>query len=143
VSEASVEEFYKFVENSRRAVSQQVAGHTESFQDLWSRADDVVLMGAAGSHEVGWDEVSASLSWASSHLDFGNWSAENLLTGVAGNLGFTVDLEHMSRLTDGTVERRTLRAGQGYRFEAGRWRVLFRHGDPMAERVEPPEAQAR
>ncbi len=142
MSEGSVEEFPKFVDQCRRAVSQQVAGHTEPFQDLWSRADDVVLMGAAGSHAVGWDDVSASLSWASSHLDFGNWSAENLLTGVAGDLGFTLDLEHMSRLVDGKVEERTLRASQGYRFEDGRWRVLFRHGDPMAERVEPPRAQA-
>ena len=142
MSEGSVEEFYKFVEKCRHAVSEQVAGHTESFQELWSRADDVVLMGAAGSHSVGWDDVSASLSWASSHLDFGDWSAENLLTGVAGNLGFTVDLEHMSRLVDERVEERTLRASQGYRFEDGRWRVLFRHGDPMAERVELPGAQA-
>ena len=142
MSEASAEEFYKFVGKCRRAVSRQVAGHTESFQDLWSRADDVVLMGAAGAHAVGWDDVSASLSWASSHLGFGNWSAENLLTGVAGNLGFTVDLEDMSRPVDGKVEERTLRTSQGYRFEDERWRVLFRHGDPMAQRVEPPRAQA-
>jgi ketosteroid isomerase-like protein len=64
------------------------------------------------------------------------------LTGVAGNLGFTLDLEHMSRSVDGKVEERTLRASQGYRFEDERWRVLFRHGDPMAERVEPPRGQA-
>jgi ketosteroid isomerase-like protein len=143
MSEASVEEFDKFVDECRGAVSQQVAGHTEPFQDLWSRAEDVVLMGAAGSHAVGWQDVSASLSWASSHLNFGNWSAENLLTLVEGHLGLTVDLEHMSRLVDGKVEERTLRASQGYRFEDGRWHVLFRHGDPMAERVELPGAQAR
>lgn len=142
MSEVSLGEFHKFVDQCRHAVSQQVAGHTEPFQDLWSRADDVVLMGAAGSHAVGWNDVSASLSWASSHLDFGDWSAENLLTAVTGSLGFTLDLEHMSRLVDGKVEERTLRASQGYRFEDGRWRVLFRHGDPMAERVEPRGARA-
>jgi hypothetical protein len=91
---------------------------------------------------AGWHDVSASLPWASSHLDFGNWSAENLLTVVAGHLGITLDIEHMSRLVDGKVEERTLRASQGYRFEDGRWRVLIRHGDPMAERVKPPGAQA-
>ena len=123
-------------------VSQQVAGHTETFQDLWSRADDVVLVGAAGSHAVGWDEVSASLSWASSHLDFGNWSAEILLTRVVGSLGFTLDLEHISRRVNGKTEERTLRVSQGYEFEDGRWRVVFRHGDPMAERIQLPGAQA-
>jgi hypothetical protein len=99
-------------------------------------------MGAAGSHAVGWDEVSASLTWASSHLDFGNWSAENLLTGVVGNLGFTLDLEHISRRVNGKTEERTLRVSQGYEFEDGRWRVPFRHGDPMAERIQLPGAQA-
>jgi hypothetical protein len=97
MAEGSVGDFNAFVDRCRRAVSQQVAGHTEPFQALWSRADDVVLMGAAGSHAVGWKEVSASLSWASSHLDYGNWSADNLLTAVAKDLGFTLDLEHMSR----------------------------------------------
>ena len=142
MSKPSVEAFEEFVDQCRRAVSQQVAGHTEPFQNLWSRADDVVLMGASGSHAIGWDEVSASLSWASSHLDFGNWSAENLLTGVVGNLGFTLDLEHISRRVNGKTEERTLRVSQGYRFEDGRWRVLFRHGDPMAERIQLPGAQA-
>jgi hypothetical protein len=52
-SEASVKGFDKFADQCRSAVSQQLAGHTEAFQDLWSHADDVVLMGAAGSHAVG------------------------------------------------------------------------------------------
>lgn len=36
MSEASVEEFHKFVDQCRRAVSHQVAGHTEPFQKMWS-----------------------------------------------------------------------------------------------------------
>ncbi len=129
-------DFDRFVDECRNAVRQQVAGNTEPFQALWSRADDVVLMGAAGSHAVGWDEVSAALSWASSQLDFGNWSFENLLMGVADDLAFTVDLEHMDHVVKGETQGRTLRASQGYRVEDGQWRVVFRHGDPMAERVE-------
>lgn len=142
MSGRSNEEFNKFVDQCRSALSQQVAGHTEPFQALWSRADDVVLMGALGSHSVGWDDVSTALSFASSQLDFGNWSAENLLTGVADDLAFTVDLEHMNRSVNGEKQARTLRASQGYRLEDGEWRIIFRHGDPMAERVTPPEAHA-
>jgi ketosteroid isomerase-like protein len=136
-----VQDFHVFVEQCRRAISQQVAGHTDAFQALWSHTDDVVLMGAAGSHAVGWDDVSASLSWASSQLDFGDWSAENLLTEITDTIAFTVDLEHMSHTLDGEKQERTLRASQGYRVESGEWRVIFRHGDPMAERV-PLKVQA-
>lgn len=129
-----VEQFEKFVLACRRALSEQVSGHTDAFQSLWSQADDVVLMGAGGSHAVGWSEVSASLSWASKHLDFSGWHVESLLVKVNDALAFTVDLEHMSHELNGKVEERTLRASQGYRFEDGQWRVVFRHGDPMAER---------
>ena len=133
-------DFVEFVRQCREAVSQQVIGRTEAFQALWSRADDVVLMGAAGSHQVGWADVSARLTWASEHLGFGGFTVENLLTGVDGTLGFTVDLEHMSRRVNGQTEHRTLRATQGYRFTDGEWRVVFRHGDPMAETVQLPTA---
>jgi len=133
------EDFFEFVQRCREAVGQQVSGRTETFQSLWSRADDVVLFGAAGSHQKGWDAVSARLTWASEHLNFGKFDAENLLTGVSEPIAFTVDLEHMSRETNGKLERRTLRASQGYRLENGQWRVIFRHGDPMDQDTAPSQ----
>ncbi|HXW36121.1 MAG TPA: nuclear transport factor 2 family protein [Acidimicrobiales bacterium] len=126
------EDFHAFVATCREAVARQVAGNTQPFQSLWSRDDDVVLIGAAGSHQKGWHDVSERLTWASQHLDFGGFHVENLLTCVSGDLAFTVDLEHMSREVDGKTEQRTLRSSQGYRIENGQWRVVFRHGDPMA-----------
>ena len=131
------QDFDAFVGRCREAVAQQVSGRTEAFQSLWSRDDDIVLIGAAGSHQEGWHNVSARLSWASQHLNFGNFHVENLLTCVSGDLAFTVDLEHMSHEVNGEIEHRTLRASQGYRMENGQWRVVFRHGDPMAEDTFP------
>jgi ketosteroid isomerase-like protein len=139
MSTTSHHDFDEFVSRCRAAVEQQVSGRTESFQSLWSRADDVVLMGAAGSHQVGWADVTAQLTWASQHLNFGGFTVKNLLTVVTDDIGFTVDLEHMSRDVNGETQQRTLRSSQGYRREDGEWRVVFRHGDPMAERVLPPE----
>jgi ketosteroid isomerase-like protein len=133
------QQFENFVGQCHEALSEQVSGHTDSFQSLWSQADDVVLMGAAGSHSVGWEEVSATLTWASEHLDFTDWHAENLLTSVNDELAFTVELEHMSHDVEGGRQERTLRASQGYRLEDGQWRVVFRHGDPMAERIVPAD----
>ncbi len=131
-------DFETFLEICRKAVAHQVSGRTEAFQSLWSRNDDVVLIGAAGSHQKGWHDVRERLSWASQHLDFGGFHVENLLTSVSGDLAFTVDLEHMSREVDGTTEHRTLRSSQGYRLEGGQWRVVFRHGDPMAKDTNLP-----
>jgi ketosteroid isomerase-like protein len=133
------DDFYAFVDICREAVAQQVSGRTETFQSLWSREDDVVLMGAAGSHQKGWQNVSERLSWASQHLDFGGFHVENLLAIVSGDLAVSVDLEHMSRQIDGEIEHRTLRASQGYRLENGQWRVVFRHGDPMDQDSVPTQ----
>ncbi len=74
------QDFAEFVDRCREAVGQQVSGRTDAFHALWSQADDVVLMGAAGSHQVGWADVSAQLTWASQHLNFGGFSVKNLLT---------------------------------------------------------------
>ena len=101
-----------------------------------------MLIGAAGSHQKGWHDVSARLSWASQHLNFAGFHVENLLTCVSGDLAFTVDLEHMSREANGEIETRTLRASQGYRIEHDQWRVVFRHGDPMAEDTISPNTPA-
>ena len=131
-------DFETFLDTCRKAVAHQVSGRTEVFQSLWSRDDDVVLIGAGGSHQKGWHDVSERLSWASQHLNFGGFHVENLMTSVSGDLAFTVDLEHMSREVDGETEDRTLRSSQGYRLENGKWRVVFRHGDPMAEDIIPP-----
>jgi len=133
------QDFAAFVATCREAVGQQVSGRTEPFQSLWSRAADVVLMGAAGSHQTGWAAVSRQLSWASARLNFGNFTVENLLTSVSEDLAYTVDLEHMHREVNGQVEHRTLRSSQGYRVENGQWRVVFRHGDPMAEPTDPSQ----
>ena len=140
VTVTSHPEFEVFVGRCREAVGQQVSGRTEAFQALWSHGDDVVLIGAAGSHQVGWTDVSTQLTWASEHLDFGNFRVTNLLLAVADNLAFTVDLEEMSHEVEGQTQHRTLRSSQGYRYEDGQWRVVFRHGDPMADPIAPPKS---
>lgn len=127
----SEEQFRQFVELCRDAVRQQVAGGSAAFHALWSHDDDVVLMGAAGSHQVGWADVDPHLTWASEHLHYNEFEVENLLTLVGDELAVTVDLEHMNRSTQQGLDTRTLRVTQVYRVEQGRWRVAVRHGDPM------------
>jgi ketosteroid isomerase-like protein len=99
---------------------------------LWSRADDVSIMAAIGGYHVGFDAVSDLLSAASKTQSFDSWSAENLITYVACDLGFSVELEHYGRVVDGEDQGMTLRATQIYRREDGHWRIVHRHGDILA-----------
>jgi ketosteroid isomerase-like protein len=54
---------------------------------------------------------------------------ENVSTVINGTIAMTADYEHMIRSLDGREYERTLRVTQGYRFEDGRWRIFYRHGD--------------
>jgi hypothetical protein len=87
----------QFVMACQRALGELVEGRPEPFKALWSHADDVVIMGAFGGYERGWEQVSARLDRAAQGIaSTGRW-AENVVTAVGDDLAYTVDLEHMTR----------------------------------------------
>jgi ketosteroid isomerase-like protein len=122
-------EVRQFIGRCHEALTQQSQGRPEPFLELWSRANDVTIMAAIGGYHVGFDAVSALLTAASKTQSFDSWSAENLVTGVSGDLAFSVELEHYGRAVDGEDHSMTLRATQIYRREDGLWRIVHRHGD--------------
>ena len=122
-------EMREFIGRCHKALSRQSQGRPAPLLELWSRADDVTIMAAIGGYQVGFDAVSDLLSAASKTQSFDSWSAENLVTYVADDLGFSVELEHYGRVVDGEDQGMTLRATQIYRREDGRWRIVHRHGD--------------
>jgi ketosteroid isomerase-like protein len=120
----------------QQALGDLVEGRPEPFKALWSRAGDVVIMGAFGGHERGWELVSARLDWASAGIKATDRTVENVVTVVGDDFAYTVDLEHMTRHAGGHPQRRTLRCTQAYRREGGEWRVVLRHADELPLRDE-------
>ena len=111
----------------KHAQREMGAGRPEPFKALWSHAGDVVIMGGFGGYERGWEQVSARLEWASKGLAATDRSEENIVTVVGEDLGYTVDLEHMTRHVGGQPRPLTLRCTQAYRRENGEWKVVL-HG---------------
>jgi ketosteroid isomerase-like protein len=122
-----------FITRCQEALHDLVEGRPEPFKALWSHADDVVIMGAFGGHERGWEHVSARLDWASAGIKATNRVAENIVTVVSDNLAYTVDLEHMTRHAGDQPMPRTLRCTQAYRREEGQWKVILRHADELPQ----------
>ncbi len=87
----------RFVSRCQQALGELVEGRPEPFKALWSRADDVVIMGAFGGYERGWAEVSLRLDWAAKGIRSTDRVAENVVTVVGDDVAYTVDLEHMTR----------------------------------------------
>jgi ketosteroid isomerase-like protein len=109
--------------------------------ELWSDADDVSLMGGVGGHQVGMEQVSQLLTAAAKTLNYETWDAENLVTGFGETLGFTVELERLTRHVDGKLEEMSLRATSIYRREDGAWKVIHRHGDSLTTVEIDPEGR--
>jgi ketosteroid isomerase-like protein len=125
-----------FVSVCQAALGELVEGRPDPFKALWSHADDVVIMGAFGGYERGWEQVSARLDWAAKGIAATGRSAENIVTTVSENLAFTVDLEHMTRQIGDRPQQRTLRCTHAYRLEDGQWKVILRHADELSETDE-------
>ena len=131
----------EFVERCHRALRQHTSGNPRPYLDLWSDADDVSLMGGVGGHQVGLDQVTQLLTAAAKTLNYETWDAENLATGFNETLGFTVELERLTRHVNGKLEEMSLRATSVYRREDGAWKVIHRHGDGLMTVEIDPEGR--
>lgn len=131
----------EFVQRCHAALRQHTGGNPRPFLELWSRADDVSLMGGVGGHQVGIDAVSELLTAAARTLNYETWEAETLAVSFDDGLGFTVELEHLTRQVDGETEEMSLRATSIYRREDGSWKVIHRHGDGLMNVEIDPEGR--
>jgi hypothetical protein len=127
-------EWIEFVTKCQAALGELVEGRPDPFKALWSHADDVVIMGAFGGFERGWEEVSARLDWAANGITATDRSVENVVTVVNDDLAYTVDLEHMTRHIGDHPQPRTLRCTQAYRRERDEWKVVLRHADEQPQK---------
>jgi ketosteroid isomerase-like protein len=98
-------------------------------------------MGGVGGHQVGIAAVSELLTAAAKTLNYTTWSAENLVAYFGDTLGFTVELERLTRPIDGETEEMSLRATSVYRREDGAWKVIHRHGDSLMTVEIDPEGR--
>ena len=121
----------QFVMVCQQALGELVEGRPEPFKALWSHADDVVIMGAFGGYERGWEQVGIRLDWAAKGIASTDRHVENVVTVAGDDLAYTVDLEHMTRHAGGRPQPRTLRCTQAYRREGGQWKVVLRHADEL------------
>ena len=90
-------ELEAFIEQCIDALSHQVQGDWGPLPAMWSRVDDVAILGAIGSHAQGLRDVRTHLLGAARQLDWAELSVERLLTTASGDLAVTVVLEHMRR----------------------------------------------
>ena len=108
---------------------------------LWSHEDRVSVFGAVTS-ATGWREVEPMFERLGSRFSACESLAYEVLAArVSGDLGYVAGMEHTpAAVDDAPAQPYTLRVTTVMRREAGEWRVVHRHADPVPN-TEQTDAQ--
>ena len=100
---------------------------------MWSRAEPVTLFGA-GMGGAGWTEIEPVFDrLESSFSNCTSYRNEVIAAGASGDLAYTVAFEHTTASLNGEPPTAyMLRVTTVFRREDGEWRIVHRHGDPLA-----------
>ena len=135
--------FAAFIPQWERAQSGFINGNPTLWKANSSHGEDVTIFGAFGGSEKGWKEVGARYDWASGQFkeSGATQTITYLNTSVSGDLAYTVAIERQVAQVAGQASPtpRALRVTQVFRKEAGAWKLLHRHADPLVERLPPSE----
>jgi ketosteroid isomerase-like protein len=130
------------MEEYRRAALEITRGNPDVYKSLWSRRDDVTLANPFGPPVRGWQAVSDRLDLAASNYRDGqDFEYENIVTVIAPELAYTVEIERFRTRVGGSDELSpvAIRATTVFRREGDAWKVAHRHGDAITS-MRPAES---
>jgi len=115
-----------------------VTGDAAGIKRLFSHREDVTVLGGCGIFKNGWKEVGPRLDWAASHFAGGSYRQETLSATAGSDVACLVTLERWSYATPQQRQETQLelRVTQVFRREAGQWRLVHRHADPLLQKQE-------
>lgn len=131
----SLDEMLRQVETAQVEL---VRGRPGAFKALWSRQDDVTLVGGLGGEVArGWAAVSERLDWVSTQYSEGSRTHQEVSRVVSQDVAYVVQRETIRFLVPGQSREVTqvLRATMVFRREGGAWRIAHRHADSQTARA--------
>jgi ketosteroid isomerase-like protein len=131
---AGVDDFDEVLEQYHLAVDELLKGNPELVKKLWSYREDVTLANPFGPPVRGWDEVAKVTEHAASQVRDGQLvSVEIVAKHVTSELAYVVEIERPKAKVGGSkdITPFALRVTMIFRPEAGTWRIVHRHADPI------------
>jgi ketosteroid isomerase-like protein len=101
---------------------------------MWSTTEPVTLFGAA-MMTTGWPEIEATFDWLGARFsDCTSFDIEVVAADSSGDLAYLVAFEHTTASIGGDPPAPyALRVTTIFRREAGAWKVVHRHADPLPD----------
>jgi ketosteroid isomerase-like protein len=127
-------EFDELIEEYHQALDAFARGDVEPAKRLYSQREDISLGNPFGPFAIGWPEVVAAMTRAAANYRDGEAVGfDRIAKQVTPSLAYLVEVERLSSKIGGRAERMPvdLRVTSVFRREAGRWRLIHRHADPI------------
>jgi ketosteroid isomerase-like protein len=123
-----------FVDEYHQALDAFFRGEPEPTKKLYSHEDDASLANPFGPVAVGWEQVENVMERAASNYRDGRATGfDTLATYVTPALACLVEVERFEAIVGEETESASgaLRVTSVLRPEAGAWRIVHRHADPI------------
>ncbi len=131
---AAVDDVDRLIEQYQIALGEFVKGDPEPVEELWSHRKDVSLANPLGPPARGWEQVAQTIERAASIFRDGEIVGfEPVAKYVTQELAYVVWIERVKGKVGGRedIAPSTLRVTMIFRPEAGTWKVVHRHADPI------------
>lgn len=114
------------------AMGNMLAGDSAPMKEVWSHQPDITYMGPSGAMQVGWPTVSSSFDQQAQAKSSERVSAGELIVTMRGDLAYTGCTEKWETVNEeGKTMTSYRHAGNIFRKEAGQWKIIHHHSQPM------------
>lgn len=128
------------IERYHRSADEFVKGDPEPMKATFSREEDVTLANPWGPFASGWKQVEERLERAATNYQDGHVTGfETVATYVTSDLACIAEIERFEAKVRGSEVYApiAIRVTSVLRLEAGDWKVVHRHADPIMSAQEP------
>jgi len=142
---SALDDLNRAVDQSHQAVDAFAHGDSEPLKALYSHEDDVSIANPFGPPVRGWQAAADTMDRAATHYRDGRATGIERTAGYATpDLAYVVEIEHLESKLGGSevLSQVALRVTTVFRREAGSWKIVHRHADPITT-PRPAESVAQ
>jgi ketosteroid isomerase-like protein len=128
------EDFDRVVEQYHLALGEFMKGSAEAAKRLFSQREDVTLGNPFGPFAKGWAQVVEAMERAAANYRDGDAAGfDRISKALTPDLAYLVEVERLVSKVGGRedVTPLALRCTTVFRPEAGDWKIVHRHCDPI------------
>ena len=114
------------------ALNAVLTGDLDPISTIWSHRPDVSDLSSSGGRDMGWNEIYERYQSIVRMQVGGKIVPQDIVVVADGEMGYSICTEAgESKTPSGNMKTYTKRATNIFRLEAGKWKLIHHHSDPV------------